>query len=466
MYEYRRKRRRSGFLMRLLAILLLIVGIPVGLEFLVRALADATGFAEAFEGQGSDEPELTRSYRLSFLSQSGYVFDSDRPNGDLMAVRTPLLGYALQANTNSNYWAINESGFRDIEPISVNKPADEIRIAVLGGSAAFGQLSSNNAATFSEQLEAQLNDRVAQQQANPDSFQPDMLPFFADRVQVVLARPPRIKEGNYRVINAAVPGYASGNELALLAQQILAYQPDVIVVLNGYADLFLPGDLAGADVPGLDDLAIPAEEVNLKEVAASEAKEWFDRLLLVRSFKHYFLQAQQEVEQQQSLQALNVMGVDPDSTLADSLPPDDAELTRRIERYRNHLLQMVRLNSGAGSLMLIGVQPEIMGRNPSAMTIEETAIVQNLGEDYSDRMPQLYRRLMDAANQAAQASANASVVNLSGLYDNFDGQAFQGPTSLTDGANVLLAERIYDRIAEKFVLVPTPFDPRRSSRFR
>ena len=462
MYEYRRRRRRSNWLLRFFAILLLLMGIPVGLEFAARAIADATGFADTLDGENSDEPELTRAYRLKFLSQAGMPFPSSRVNSELLAVRSPLLGYRLQPDLETAFWSTNDLGFRDNEPIPASKPEGEIRIVVVGGSAAFGQLSSSNEATFTEQLEAQLNQRVADQQSNPGQYQPDMLPFFADQVSVVLARPARIQEGRYRVINAAVPGYASGNELSLLVQEVFALEPDVTIVLNGYADALLPAGMAGVEVPGLDELAQPEVEVDLRDAAMEELRDWFDRLMLVRYFNHFFLQEQLEEQQQQSLQALNVLGLQGEMQLAEALPAEDAELNERVRRYRNHLLQMVRLNSGAGGLMFIGVQPEVTTRSETALTAAEREMLESLGETYSDRMGQIYPRLMAAAVDAAGTSANAEALSLTGLFDGFDGQAFQSPTSLTDEGNTVLAQRIYQAIEREFVIVPTPFDPRRA----
>ena len=217
--------------------------------------------------------------------------------------------------------------------------------------AAFGQLSSSNASTFAEQLETQLNQRVANQQSNPGAFQPDMLPFFADQVQQVLARPARIREGRYRVINAAIPGYASGNELSLMVQELFALEPDVTIVLNGYADALLPSQMPGVEVPGLDALAEPAIDLDLRDAAMQELKNRFARLMLVRYYQHFFRQGQLEEQHQQSLQALNVLGLPSDGNLADELAMDDTERNARVERYRNHLIQMVRLNSGARGLM-------------------------------------------------------------------------------------------------------------------
>ena len=134
MYEYRRRRRRSGWLLRVLAIILLVLGVPVALEFLARVVADATGFADGLEESRSDEPELTRAYRLKFLSQTGEPFPQSPADGELIAVRSPLLGYRLQPDLSNAYWSLNNLGFRDSDPIATPKPDGEIRIVVVGGS--------------------------------------------------------------------------------------------------------------------------------------------------------------------------------------------------------------------------------------------------------------------------------------------------------------------------------------------
>nr|MDJ0707934.1 hypothetical protein [Leptolyngbyaceae cyanobacterium MO_188.B28] len=291
--------------------------------------------------------------------------------------------------------------------------------------------------------------------------QPAVLPYWADKVREALALPPRIRDGQYRVINAAVPGYASGNELAQLMKRVVNYDPDIVVALNGYADLLLPSTQLGADVPGLEDLLVN-ETPSIGSQINEQVQNWFNRLSAVQVYKHYTDGGQKT---QTALSTpLNLASLDADASLNDSLGGDEMELKQRVVRYRNHMRQMARWASSTQKRLVIGLQPEITGRNPDAMTSAESGIVSDLGDAYKQWMQTGYEELSVAAKQVAQSSANVSMLNLYGMYNTFEGPAFQSPTSLTDEANQTLAEQFYRAIATELTLRPANYTGRRPSR--
>ena len=465
MLLFRSRRRRSRWSSRQpsryrwLIVLLILVVAPVGLELLARLITNWTGFNE----QVREDSSLKRmhAYQLQFVNIDGQPYEENAAKGELLIVRSPLLGYQLLPNQKNSFWTVNQQGFRDEEMTPIEKPAGEIRIFLLGGSTAFGQLSSNNEITLAYQLEARLNQRVAQQRANPDKFQPEVLPYWADKVQEALALPPRIRDGQYRVINAAVPGYASGNELAQLMKRVVNYDPDIVVVLNGYADLLLPSSQLGADVPGLENLLVD-ETPGIGSQIGEQIQSWFHQLSAVQVYEHY-TQGRQPAQATLAT-PLNLASVEAEASLSNSLGADEAELKQRILRYRNHMMQMAQWASSTQKRLVIGLQPEITGRNPENMTSAEAEIVVGLGDAYKQWMQIGYDQLAAAANQLAQSSANISMLNLYQLYKSFEGHAFQSPISLTDEANMVLAEQFYQAIATELTLRPGSFTGRKPRR--
>lgn len=432
----------------------LVVGSLVGLELLARLLASLTGLDPAFSNQSSAQEALVNSYQLGFLSPEGKPYEELPYQGKLQAVRSPLMGYELVPEQKSEHWAINPQGFRDDEPVPTAKAPNEVRIFVLGGSMAFGQLSSNNQATFANQLEKLLNDQVKDQQANPNRFQPAVLPYTADEVAKVLQRPPRIPERQYRVINAAVPGYASGNDLSRLVQEVSTYNPDMVLLLNSYEDLLLPSAYSGADVPGLDAL-LAGERESVKSQIGQTAQGWFNQLYLVQGVQRYLLQSPQ-LQESEAI-PLNVM-TDPDqASLAENLAADEAELEARVERYRNHLLQMARWSSASRKRLLIGLQPEISARSTQQISPAEQAILAKLGDTYSERMKAGYPKLLNAAQQVTKASANVRLLDLHQLYATSNEQMFLSPTSLTDQGYAVLATQFYQSIVDQLAIEPQPY---------
>lgn len=436
-----------------LPILLLLIGVPIGLELLARAIVSATGTTEQLMGDPSGKSKLVQAYQLGFYSPTGQAYRGLSHQGSLQAVRSPLSGYQLQPQQKNQFLTINPQGFRDPDPVTPEKPDGEVRIFVLGGSMAFGQLSSRDEVTFSQQLEKLLNDRVASQRAKPAQFQPAILPYRADQVGQALALPPRILDRQYRVINAAVPGYSSGNDLSMLMQQVANYSPDMVIVLNSYEDLLLPSKQNGTDIPGLDQL-IEGKREGVDAQMKQAVQGWFDGLYLVRATKKYVLQSSSSVQQQ--VVPLNVLTAT-DQPLAQSLPSDNKELDLRVARYRNHLLQMARWSSATKKRLLIGLQPEISTRQEKVMTPEEKAIVAELGDRYTERIQPAHAKLASAAKQVASTSANIKLLDLHQLYAATPDQVFQSPTSLTDKANGLLAKQFFDSIVQQMAIEPKPY---------
>lgn len=449
-YQYKKKASRRR--LRLALFLLLLIGIPVGIELLTRLVAHATGTRDRLTANPASD--VIDSYQLRFVSREGQPYAGLPDGGGLNAVRDPLLGYRLVGNQQSSFWQINDSGFRDDEPVPSTKAAGEIRIFVLGGSTAFGQLSSNNQTTFASKLETRLNDQVAQQRANPAQFQPSALPFRADQVQKALALPPRIRDGQYRVVNAAVPGYASGNDLAMLTQRVAAYNPDFVVVMGGYADLMLPSADRGSDVPGLEQY-LTGESRSFGAQLRQQTQAWFDQLYMVQGVKRYGLQQQQT--EPRLAEPLNLYSPTLDATLNDRLPADQAELDQRIDRYGRHLRQMVNWAAANRKRLIIAIEPEISSRQPEALTPEESAILAELDNAYLEQMRTGFAGLATVANQAITQSANAQVLNFYPLYEDFAGQAFQSPAGLTDEAYTLISDRLYEAIASQVSLQPQPY---------
>ncbi|MBD2231668.1 SGNH/GDSL hydrolase family protein [Phormidium tenue] len=449
-YQYKKKKSRRR--LRLALFLLLLIGVPVGIELLTRLVAHATGTSDRFTANPASD--VIDAYHLRFVSRDGQPYAGLPNNGKLSALRDPLLGYRLAGNQQSNFWQINDSGFRDDEAVPSTKAAGEIRIFVLGGSTAFGQLSSNNQTTFASKLETRLNDQVAQQRANPEQFQPSSLPFRADQVQRALALPPRIRDGQYRVVNAAVPGYASGNALAMLTQRVAAYNPDFVVVIGGYADLMLPSADRGSDVPGLEQY-LTGESQSLGAQLSEQTRAWFDQLYVVQGIKRYGLQQQQA--EPRLAEPLNLYSPTLDATLSDRLPADQAELEQRIDRYGRHMRQMVSWAAANQKRLIIAIEPEISSRKPESLTSEESAILAELDDAYLEQMRTGFAGLAAVANQAKTQSANAQVLNFYPLYEDFAGQAFQSPASLTDEAYTLISDRLYGAIANQVALQPEPY---------
>ncbi|MBW4523694.1 MAG: SGNH/GDSL hydrolase family protein [Phormidium tanganyikae FI6-MK23] len=426
-------------------ILLSIPLVLIGLELLMRLIVSVTGKTAEFNAFEGESLNLT-AYRLKFLDQRGQAFDGLPDHGQLTVKRSPVLGYRLVGNQQNSAWKINEQGFRADQSLSADKPKDEVRIFLLGGSAAFGQLSSNNQATISAQLESRLNQQVSAQKATPGKFRPDTLPYFADELEKALKLPPRIRETRYRVINAAVPGYASGNELAQLAFEVLPYKPDAIVLMNGYSDLLLPSANEGVDVPGVEALLESAPR-HLMASLGNQLNDFFHQFYLVKGVQYWVFRPQMSFKQL----------IPPvEAPVQERLTTDAKELGLRTDRYRQNLQQVSRLASASKVPLFVALQPEVSSRAAKPAG-REKEILDQLGSGYPEQIKTGYGKLQGAIEQVKRDAPGVSTLNLMEVVNRTQGEVFQDAIHLTDNANGAIANRLFETITPKLHVQPKPY---------
>lgn len=422
------------------------------LEVSARLFFSFTGKPPRLASEQDNSP-LSQAYQLEFLTNNKPIQGLPE-GGNLKIERNPVLGYQLVPNQESQFWRINEQGWREEVSIPQNKPSDEIRVFIIGGSSAFGYRTDSNQSTIAEKLEPLLNDRVAQQRNQPNQYQPEVLPYFQpDRVRL-LQKTPRLREGNYQVINAAIPGYASGNQLAQLALEILPYDPDLIIVIGGYKDLMLNSEQSFADLPLIDTYLSDAPQ-HFRDYLRKPLNNWAQKSDLVQ-----IATAWMETPPIPTTQSTLVLDQNPSEPLANYLPQQPSELVERVERYRQNSIQMVRLAAGAGVPLISAVQPEITGRDLENLPRQEQEIINELGTDYIQEVQNAYTELRKANAQLQQTFPNnVNSVNLYPIYSDFSNQAFTDPIHLTSEANSIAAQRLYEEIVNIPKLQITPREP-------
>lgn len=449
--RYYRKQRRLGA--SLLSLLLLIFLGLILCEVLARTAVSVSGKGDEL-ARYQGEPAIAAAYRLQFLTENRQPIAGLASRGRLQAKRSLPVGYQLVGNQQSEFWQIDEQGFRNNHSVPLNKPQGEIRVFLLGGSTAFGQWNQTNENTISSKLEALLQQRLEQQKASPQNFRPNVLPSDNSRAKI-LTLPPKLRQGQYRVVNAAVPGYASGNEWAQMALQILPYQPDALVVLDGYTDLMLSSSKAQTDIPQVEIFL----ENPLQHVWASlqlAFQQGLKHLYLVKALNYWVLHPQPSVAQ-------TSLVIREPSSLFPYLPNNENELEQRVSRYSFNHRQMSSLCFGAKIPLLIAVQPEITGRSVQTLAPSEQAILNQLGEAYVKRISKDYLKLIEAAQRLAADFPQIKVLDLYSQQQNFPSPTFTDAIHLTSEANSAVAQRLYEAIAAIKTLQVIPAEPTQAS---
>ncbi|MBE9129007.1 MULTISPECIES: SGNH/GDSL hydrolase family protein [unclassified Coleofasciculus] len=445
---YRKRKRSLPLLMMIMTIPLVLILLELSARLLVGVM-DKNAELANYEG----EPAIVNVYRLKFLNEAQKPYDALSNRGRLAAQRSLAVGYRLMGKQQSNFWQINEQGFRDDDSVPLLKPKNEIRIFLLGGSTAFGQWNPSNQATLASQLEARLNERIAQQRRSPEKYRPAELPFYKPDLAKALALPSKIRDGQYRVINAAVPGYTSGNELAQLALQILPYKPDAIIVLDGYGDLLLPSDRIAADIPHAEAFLSNAPG-HFWTHLTQQLKYAIADTYLVKATQYWLLRPQL------SASRLSLAAMDESAPLDHYLPTDPTELERRVTRYSDFHKQMVRLTAGAGIPLVIALQPEITGRGTKQISVREQKTLNELGSAYQQRVQVGYGELARVIQQLQKAfPKNVKTLNFYQVYENFPELAFLDAIHLTEEGNGVLSERLYHTLTALRKLQVPPSRP-------
>lgn len=437
-YRYNKPKKSIPWLKLALSIPILAILLEFGAQGFL-AFADREG---KITGHSPEE----KAYNLAYQTQNGQNIDGLGEQGQLAVQRSVGTGYQLVTNQESEFYKINDRGFREKDSVSPNKNKNEIRIFVLGGSAAFGSGSSSNEVTIAQNLENLLQNRIQDQKKNPSKYRPDIFPFFQPSREPLFKLTPKLKTGQYNVINAAIPGYTSGNELAHLALNVTPYQPDVIVLVNGYGDLLLPSNQNQADIPKIDQFLANASE-HFTTSLSQGFNQGVQKSALLKT-------AQSLISQAQAADLNQGIGS------KQSLPQDEAELNKRIERYAQNQQRILQLAAKAGIPVVIVLQPEITSIPSDQLTPSEKAIQGKLNRKYREIMPKAYQKLVQTNQKLAKAyQGNTQFVNL--YTPNFQGDQafFIDPIHLTDQGNQQVATSIYSSLSkwEKMQMIPENF---------
>ncbi len=436
-----RSKKKSVPLLWILALIPLSL---VGLEILLRLTVGAMGKEREIAGFGGESSEVS-AYRLQLTTHEGQAIPG-LPAGTLKVRSSALTGYELVPNQDTEAVKINDQGLRSAATIPVKKPAGEVRVLLMGSSTAFGTLSRREEGTIARSLETQLNQQVQDQKNNAKQFRPDVLPYFADEQEKVLKLPPKIRSGQYRVINAAVPGYLTSNALSQLSTQLLDYQPDVVVMIDGYSDLLVKSDRPAATLGDLDVFLTNATGHFFGSLGQGIVGIW-NQLYLVKATNAWILKPDAKSE-------LLTDVSNPQGSLTDRFSDDPSEIDKRIDRRTRALDKIMQLTASRKIPLLVGLAPEVSQRK--SRTPEEQKILERLGDRYPKLVEAQYVKLLEAQKKL-NGLTPISFQDAFSPLDSAKKDAFVDAVHLTDAANAAIAKQLIAAIAPTLYVEPKPF---------
>ncbi len=199
-------RRSLWYLVRkaaYVAFVIAVVGLAlIGLDELAALALKQTLFAYVYS---EDFPMIKRD-----LTELVPHYDYDLTPGVCVVPNQPK---------GNRFEYANNAGFRDPRPISVNKPDDEFRIFLTGGSTAFGLGAGGQAASVTDFYYIEHRENIA---------------YVLEKILNATAPRPGKK---IRVYNTAVWGYTYQHLLFRYVTKLRQYKPDLIVSLDGANEL-------------------------------------------------------------------------------------------------------------------------------------------------------------------------------------------------------------------------------------
>jgi lysophospholipase L1-like esterase len=368
--------RRTG---RKLAVAALALLVPlVVLELWLRRGAE-----------GEPPPALPgrTSYELRGESAAGEALDAKRHGivmrHDPYLVLFPRPSQALPGVT------INAQGFRGRD-WELAKPPGAVRVLLVGGSTAFGQGATDDEASLGAALERELAGRI---------------------------------EGA-EVLNGGVIGYESTQELVLLATRLLAYGPDVVVVLDGWNDFHHAGRLP-TDRTVVANTWFFELDARLARGAKPWAGLWRSSALL--AWVETKLSARRPAPEEREF-----------GHYAD-------ELAAALPIYRWNLACMTRLARAHGARVLLAAQPELYMRAGTIPEREQRIRERRARSGYADYSRAQYPAYVETAREVA-AGEGAAFLDATKVFDGSAEAVFIDEVHLDDGGQARLAAALAEAV--------------------
>lgn len=286
--------------------------------------------------------------------------------------------------------SLNYQGFQGPE-LSREHGANEVRIAVLGGSAAYNGGATNSIAGHLEKI---LNGRY------PDK--------------------------NIRVVNFGRPSYISMQELILLQRNVLALSPDLIIIYDGFNDIWVP-------YSALEPVGFPFLYSNLKSRVERNRFFNFDVMLKYIASKsalfNYLLTAREKAPTRQK--ALNI-----------------DELTVEYKRNLNQMCVLARANKSG---IILSTQPHIGSKN--IKSAKEISIEKSyLNETDVKNMQAFFEKMAGTAREVADQNGSY-YVNVLDVFENLGEDIFIDLVHVkVEIGNPIIAKRLADEIVRREIL--------------
>lgn len=362
-------------------------------------------------------------------------------------------GVCLEYNTvkGNRYEFANNAGFRDPRDIPLEKPADEFRIFLMGGSTAYGLGAVGEAAPVMGYYSLPFRETISHM------------------LEMILNATVTVPGKKIRVYNTAVWGYAYQHHLMRYVTKLRRYNPDLVVSFDG-ANEIAPVSKLSED---WDYFREGQFNGILREIyaynrpgLASYLTLWLKNNTYLMTYlwggRDAFTQLHQGVPTE-SVTAIPSSVSSENSKLASSDPAAagavmDAELARKSSLADRNIAAVVRVVENIHSVMQDDGVPHLFVLQPwlylskKELTDQEKKLSSLTGARayYGVPSDKMYGLLVERLVQSAR-SKGYFLVDFSSYFDDVSEWVFTDWCHLTVGGNYVIAKELANLIKEHFL---------------
>ncbi|MFH0870509.1 MAG: hypothetical protein V1866_05640 [archaeon] len=218
-------------------------------------------------------------------------------------------------------------------------------------------------------------------------------------------------------INAGVVGFLSGQELAYITHYITDYDPEAIIVFDGWNDLFTPYFMDMAPIAGVSSFT-PGVNPSFSKVEAA--------LLMYRALRDN----------------RSIADIEKNFRRA-----DDISFELVYDTYANNLIKMSEMAKSRGIRFLVVFQPEL-GAKPfksqeDEMVLEDWKFVHG----YTDKFPEEYAKMIERTERILE-ERHIAFINIAkdARYLSENQTMYIDPVHFNERGHALIAMIILDKL--------------------
>ncbi len=410
----------SKALLYVIFLVMVVLGLFIGIERLAKFALSESFFGHVYP----QDFEMVRKDAIHPVTHYDYDF---------------VPGACLEYNVirGNRYEYANNAGFRDPRQISIEKPADEFRIFLTGGSTAYGLGPIGQAASAMDYYTIEFRETIAHY------------------LEMILNSSPLIEGKKIRVYNTAVWGYSFQHLLIRYPVKLRKYQPDMVISLDGANELPLV-----SKIDANWDYFHEGQYNNILRDIFSYSGTGFSSYLTLwlknNTYLMTYLWSGQDLFQEMNVRThkgvtdSKMATKETDLNVASSIEDSWPALERNVSAVVRTVEDYSALLKNDEVPHVLALQPwfHLSGKplNPKEKIIGE---IEGYREYYGIPSEKVYKLLIDRLVDSARKKGYF-LVDFSEYFDDVSQWVFTDWCHLTGGANYLIAKELSNVVKEHF----------------